>query len=105
MVADNLLDLAVLLQLGKSLAGQAAVDLETVDKGGNGDQAEVLDVLLETLRGLLLEDDGVVGLVLDWEGLALVHNLFQLAGSGKALIEGMSGCVPLPLDHFFFCLT
>ena len=49
MVADNLLDLAVLLQLGESLAGQAAVDLETVDKGGNGDQAEVLDILLQTL--------------------------------------------------------
>lgn len=65
MVADNLLDLAVLLQLGESLAGQAAVDLETVDEGGNGDQAEVLDVLLETLRDRLLEDDGVVGLVLD----------------------------------------
>lgn len=65
MVADNLLDLAVLLKLLESLASQAAVDLETVDKGGNGDQTEVLDVLLETLGGLLLEDDGVVGLVLD----------------------------------------
>jgi hypothetical protein len=65
VVADNLLDLAVLLKLLESLASQAAVDLETVDKGGNGDQTEVLDVLLETLGRLLLEDDGVVGLVLD----------------------------------------
>jgi hypothetical protein len=71
VVADNLLDLAVILKLLESLAGQAAVDLETVDKGGNGDQTEVLDVLLETLGGLLLEDDGVVGLVLDWEGVSI----------------------------------
>lgn len=65
MVADDLLDLAVLLQLLQSLAGQAAVDLETVNQGGDSDQTEVLDILLETLGGLLLKDDVVVGLVLD----------------------------------------
>lgn len=65
MVANNLLDLAVLLKLLQSLAGQAAVDLETVDERGDGDQAVVLDILLETLGGLLLQDDGVVRLVLN----------------------------------------
>lgn len=65
MVANNLLDLTVLLKLGESLAGQAAVDLETVDQRSDGDQTEVLNILLETLGGLLLKDDVVVGLVLD----------------------------------------
>lgn len=65
MVANDLLDLTVLLKLLESLTGQATVDLETVDQGGDGDQAEVLDILLETLGCLLLKDDGVVGLVLD----------------------------------------
>lgn len=65
MVANDLLDLAVLLELLQSLAGQAAVDLETVNQGGDSDQTEVLDILLETLGDLLLKDDVVVGLVLD----------------------------------------
>lgn len=64
-MADNLLDLALLLEVSKSLAGQAAVDLQTVDKGGNGDEAVGLDFLLESLGGLLLKDDGVLGLVLN----------------------------------------
>lgn len=65
MVVDDLLDLAVLLELGESLTGKAAVDLETVDQRRDSDQTEVLDILLETLGGLLIEDDGVVGLILD----------------------------------------
>ena len=64
-VADNLLDLALLLEVSKSLAGQAAVDLQTVDEGGDGDQAVGLDILVETLGSLLLKDDGVLGLVLN----------------------------------------
>ena len=64
-MADNLLDLALLLEVSKSLAGQAAVDLQTVDEGGDGDQAVGLDILVETLGSLLLKDDGVLGLVLN----------------------------------------
>ena len=64
-VADNLLDLAVGLEVSESLAGKAAVDLETVDKGGDGDQTVGLNILLELLGGGLVENDGVLGLVLD----------------------------------------
>lgn len=64
-MADNLLDLALLLEVLKSLTGEGAVDLKTVDKGGDGDETVGLDVLVETLSDLLLEDNGVLGLVLD----------------------------------------
>lgn len=64
-MANDLLDLSLLLEVGKSLAGQAAVDLETIDEGGDGHQAVGLDILVELLKGGLLEDNGVLGLVLD----------------------------------------
>jgi hypothetical protein len=67
-VTNDLLDLALLLEVIQSLAGQAAVDLETVDQGGNGDETVGLDVLVELLGSGLVEDDGVVGLVLDCRG-------------------------------------
>lgn len=64
-VANNLLDLALGLEISKALTGEAAVDLVTVNKGGDGDQTVGLDILVELLGGGLLEDDGVLGLVLD----------------------------------------
>ena len=65
-MTNNLLDLSLLLKVSKALAGQAAVDLETVDQSGDSDQTVGLDILVETLSDLLLEDDGVLGLVLDY---------------------------------------
>lgn len=64
-VADNLLDLTLLLEVGKGLAGKGAVDLQAIDEGGNGDQAVGLNILVELLKGGLLEDNGVLSLVLD----------------------------------------
>jgi hypothetical protein len=64
-VTDNLLDLAVCLKISESLAGERTVDLQAIDEGGNGDEAVGLDILLELVVGLLVEDNGVVGLVLD----------------------------------------
>lgn len=64
-MADDLLDLSPLFEISQSLAGQAAVDLQTVDKGGDGDEAVGLDILVELLGGRLLKDDGVLGLVLN----------------------------------------
>jgi hypothetical protein len=64
-VGNDLLDLAGLLEIGESTTGERAVDLESVDKGGDGDEAVRLDFLLETVVGGLVEDDGVLGLVLD----------------------------------------
>jgi hypothetical protein len=64
-VADNLLDLTLLLEVGKGLAGKGAVDLQAIDEGSNGDQAVGLNILVELLKGGLLEDNGVLSLVLD----------------------------------------
>lgn len=66
VVADDLLDHSPLLEISQSLAGQATVDLETVDKGGDGDETVGLDILVELLSGRLLKDDGVLGLVLNY---------------------------------------
>lgn len=92
MVANDLLDLAVLLELLQSLAGQAAVDLETVNQGGDSDQTEVLDILLETLSGLLLKDDVVVGLVLDCGcqvSITVRRWCSNLMGSSRSEVTGM----------------
>ena len=64
-MSNNLLDLALLLEILKALAGKRAVDLETVDEGGDGDKAVGLDVLVELVRSGLVKDDGVLRLVLD----------------------------------------
>lgn len=66
VVADDLLDHSPLLEISQSLAGQATVDLETVDKGGDGDETVGLNILVELLSGRLLKDDGVLGLVLNY---------------------------------------
>lgn len=62
---DDLLDLALLLEVGERLAGERAVDLQPVDERGNGDQTVRLDVLVELVGSGLVEDNGVLGLVLD----------------------------------------
>lgn len=64
-VSDDGLDHALLLEVGDALSGQRTVDLHSVDEGGDGDQAVGLDILVELLGSGLVEDDGVLGLVLD----------------------------------------
>jgi hypothetical protein len=64
-VSNDLLDLAVLLEVGKRFPCKRAVNLQAIDEGGNGDEAVGLDILLELVVGLLVENDGVLGLVLD----------------------------------------
>lgn len=65
-VTNNLPDGTLLLEVVQGLASERTVDLETIDKGGDCDEAVGLDVLVELVRGLLVEDDGVLGLVLDY---------------------------------------
>lgn len=65
MVSNDLLDRALLLEIVKALAGKAAVDLQSVDERGDRDQAVGLHILEELLGGGLVEDDSVLGLVLD----------------------------------------
>ena len=62
---NNGLDDALLLEVLDALPCQRAVDLHAVDEGGNGDETVGLDILVELLGGGLVEDDGVLGLVLD----------------------------------------
>jgi hypothetical protein len=119
-VTDDLLDLAVSLKVVESLAGKAAVDLETIDKSGDSDQTVGLDILLKLVVGGLVEDDGVLGLVLDCRAKDMLVNvalgvllripsssndffrvLWELGGNRHGRMVG--DCVPLPLDHFFFC--
>lgn len=64
-VRDDGLDLSLLLKVLQALASQRAVDLQSVDEGGDGDETVGLDVLVQLLRGGLVENDGVLGLVLD----------------------------------------
>jgi hypothetical protein len=64
-VTDNLLDLTVGLEVVEGFPGERTVDLETIDEGGDGDQAVRLDILVEPVGNALVEDDSVLGLVLD----------------------------------------
>jgi hypothetical protein len=64
-VLHNRLDQALLLEVLDGLSGKRAVNLETIDEHGNGDETVGLHVFVERLLGGLVEDDGVIGLVLD----------------------------------------
>lgn len=75
-MSDNLLDLTVGLKVVKSLTRERTVDLQAIDESGNGDEAVGLDILLELVVGLLVENDSVLGLVLDCLGV-----------SGKSTLE------------------
>jgi hypothetical protein len=64
-VTNDLLDLAVLLEVLERFPCKRTVNLQAIDEGSNCDEAVGLDILLELVVGLLVEDDGVLGLVLD----------------------------------------
>lgn len=66
VVANHLLDHTLLLEVRQGFPGERAVDFQAVDENGDGDEAVRLDILLELLRGVLVENDGVLGLVLDY---------------------------------------
>lgn len=38
-VSNDLLDLTLLLEIGEGFPGERTVDLETIDEGGDGDEA------------------------------------------------------------------
>jgi hypothetical protein len=74
-VRDNLLDDALLLQVGQTSASNGAVDLHSVDQDRDGDQAVGLDIFVKLVRGGLVEEDGVLGLVLDYNAIQSVMGL------------------------------
>lgn len=76
VVRNDLLDHTLLLQVVEGLACERAVDLQSVDEDGDGDQAVGLDIFLKLLVGLLVEDDGVLGLVLHCTAIILAGVLY-----------------------------
>ena len=64
-VSHDLLDLPLLLQVLEAPPGERAVDLEPVDEGGDRHETVGLDILVKLVRSALVEDDGVLSLVLD----------------------------------------
>lgn len=77
-VRGNGLDQALLLEIINASAGERTVDLHAVDENSDGNETIGLDILVELLRGGLVEDDSVLGLVLD---LALGPLLLLLLSS------------------------
>lgn len=64
-MAHNLLDRSLLLQILERLSGQRAVDFQTIDKDGDGDEAIGLHIFLEFVGDGFVENDGVLCLVLN----------------------------------------
>ena len=62
---DDLLDLALLLQVTQRLPRERTVDLQPIDQRRDRDEPVRLHVFVEFVRGRFVEDDGVVGFVLD----------------------------------------
>ena len=92
-VTNDLLDLAVSLKVGESLAGKAAVDLETIDKGGDSDQTVGLDILLKLVVGGLVENDGVLGLVLDCRAKDMSVNVVSWCYCVSQLVQRFRSCL------------
>ena len=90
MVHDPL-DLALLLQVPDSNPRQGAVDLQPLDEDGLADEAEGGDLLQDTVVGGLVEDDGVLRLVLDLAlgPLLLLCGLAAAGGRGCCLSLGL----------------
>ena len=64
-MCHHLLDLPLLLQVLEALACERAVDLESVDESGDGNETVGLDVLVELVGSGLVKEDSVLRLVLD----------------------------------------
>ena len=84
-MGNDWLDETLLFQVAEALSGQRAVDFHSVDENSDGNQTVGLDVLVELLRGGLVEENGVLGLVLDLGPLPLV---LPSSSSRRRLDEG-----------------
>ena len=90
-VVNNPLDLTLLLQVSYGNTRQRAVDFQSLDKDGLGDETEGGDLLQDTVVGRLVEDDGVLRLVLDLTlgPLLLLCGLAAAGGRGCCLSLGL----------------
>lgn len=86
-VSHNLPDLALLLQVLQACPCQRAIDLESVDESGNGNEAVGLNVLVELLGSGLVEEDSVLGLVLDYKDAmsARIHHRHRQSTASPAM--------------------
>ena len=66
-MSNNLFDLSLLLQIVQCLPRQTSIDFQPIDKRGDSNQAVGLDVFVEFVRGGFIEDDRMVGLILDYK--------------------------------------
>lgn len=73
-VSHHLLDLTLLLEVLEALPGERAVDLEPVDERGDRHETVRLNILVELVGSGLVEDDGVLGLVLDYSDASRVSD-------------------------------
>lgn len=64
-MSNYLLNLTLLLQVVQCLPCETPIDLQSIDERGDSDQAVGLDVFVEFVGGGFVEDDGMVGLVLN----------------------------------------
>lgn len=65
-MSNHLLDLSFLLQIIQRFPCEATIDLQPVDEGSDCDEAVGLNVFVKFVGGGFVENDGVVGLVLDY---------------------------------------
>jgi len=65
-MTDHLLDLPFVLKVIQRFPCERSVDFQPVDEDGDSDKAIRLDIFLQLLGGIFIEDDGVIGLVLDY---------------------------------------
>ena len=64
-VVDDRFDLTILLQVADSNTGQASVDFQALNEDALADELEGGNLLDDALIQGLVEDDGVLGLILD----------------------------------------
>jgi hypothetical protein len=95
-VVDDRLDELLPLEMPDSNASQAAVDFEALDENALADEFEGGDFLQDTVVGGLVEDDGVLGLVLDLSlgPLLLLRGFTTAGGSGGCFCFGLWEEVP-----------
>lgn len=62
---NHLLNLPLLLQIIQRLPCETAIDLQPVHERGDCDETVGLDIFVEFIGGSFVENNGVVGLVLD----------------------------------------
>ena len=75
-----------ILEIGERFSCERAIDLQPVHEHGDCDETVRLDVLVEFVRGGLVENDGMVGLILDCvaRSIELVGCSIKIRGSCSA---------------------